>query len=54
MNYIEMLKPKKLKTGGSVLLEKHGPGYFSKLRKDGWLKQKKAAKLWEKTHGKDK
>lgn len=49
-----MIKAKKLKTGGSVLLERHGPEYFSNLRKKGWEKAKKANALFEKQEAKRK
>lgn len=48
------IKPKKMVTGGSVLLERHGPEYFSKLRKKGWKKQKLAMKFWEEEQEKKK
>lgn len=41
-----MDKPKQRNTGGSVLLEKHGPEYFSKLAKKGWKKRDKALKAY--------
>lgn len=40
--------PKKLKTGGSVLLAQKGPKYFSNLSKKGWKKRKAAMALYEK------
>ena len=38
---------KKPRTGGGVLLEKHGSEYFSKLAKKGAKKRRAAMKLWE-------
>lgn len=37
----------KPKSGGSVLLEKKGAGYFSSLAKKGARKRRAAMKLWE-------
>lgn len=49
-----MIVPKKLKTGGSVLLAKHGHEYFSKLAKNAWKKRKKAMKMYEEEMAKKK
>jgi len=42
-----MVTAKKLKTGGSVLVEKYGKEYFSNLSKAGWAKRKEANRLYE-------
>lgn len=36
------------KTGGEVLLEKHGANYFRKLAKKGWETRRKQKELWKK------
>lgn len=42
-----IVKIKKPKSSGDLLLERHGPGYFSKLAKKGVKKRRAAMKLWE-------
>lgn len=37
----------KPKTGGEVLLKKHGKGYFKKLATNGWKTRRKKIKEYE-------
>lgn len=42
-----MIKIKKPKSGGEVLLEKHGKKYFKKLATKGWETRRKNLAKWK-------